>query len=70
MIINGFRVTGKWTIECPNCGGNTTLKYARAHDNQCKQCAEPALRKPNARASRETQRARYIDCGPLNWDDR
>lgn len=25
---------------------------------------------PGMPASRETQRGRYIDCGPQNWDDR
>jgi hypothetical protein len=37
----------------------------------------PSFRKPikvrkvkEKRASREDQHARYIDCGPQNWDDR
>lgn len=37
--ILGYRITGKFTVACPSCGGNTTLKYARTHDGLCKACA-------------------------------
>ena len=50
------RITGRFTVACPSCGGNTTLKYARAHAGQCKRCAEPAPQ----HATRDEQHARYI----------
>ena len=68
MHIQGYRITGRFTIACGTCGGNTTLKYARKHDGQCKRCAEPT--DTIKTASREEQHARYIDCGPNTWDDK
>jgi hypothetical protein len=64
--IQGYRVIGRFTIQGA-CGHATTLKYARAHNGQCKMCAEPREEKV---ASREVQHARYLDCGPQAWDDR
>lgn len=66
--IQGYRITGKFTVACKTCGGNTTTKYAREHGGQCKSCVDPSS--VSRHASREEQHARYIDCGPLNWDDR
>ena len=58
----------KFTCACKQCNGRTSIKYARAHNGQCKACSEPEAR---ARvASQEEQRARYLDCGPQAWDDR
>lgn len=64
--LQGYRITGRFTVACLLCAGNTTLKYARTHNGQCKHCSEPT----ESRASREEQQARYIDCGPAAWDDR
>ena len=67
--IRGYRMTGRFTVACVACGGNTTRKYGREHGGSCKFCVEG---KPNPvqTASREEQNARYIDCGPQAWDDR
>lgn len=64
--IQGYRITGRFTVEA-NCGHLSTLKFVRTHDGLCKACSEPSH---NQHASREEQHARYIDCGPLAWDDR
>jgi hypothetical protein len=54
--------------------------HGRKDPLQCFQCKGAAnahpkpVRKPRKfrekHASREEQYARYIDCGPQNWDDR
>lgn len=59
-----------YLTSCTSCSGTTTKQYARKHDGQCKGCAEPVSRSGERYASREEQHARYIDCGPANWDDR
>ena len=66
MRVQGYRITGKFTVACKTCGGNTTLKFARAHSGSCKRCTEPE----HNMATREEQHARYIDCGPQAWDDK
>lgn len=33
----------RFCVSCSNCGGLTSKKYARAHNGQCKNCAEPKL---------------------------
>jgi|HubBroStandDraft_2_1064218.scaffolds.fasta_scaffold02174_5 hypothetical protein len=82
--IQGYKIVGRFTVE-GTCGHVTTLKYAKAHDGLCKQCAEgcdgcdqleqdhdanSAHGSPYRHASRAEQHARYIDCGPAAWDDR
>ena len=54
MKVQGYRITGKFTIACKTCGGNTTLKFARAHSGSCKRCTEPE----HNMATREEQHAR------------
>lgn len=73
--VQGYKITGRFTVACPSCGGNTTLKYARVHGGRCKPCVTSehiAKLKSDCGlpASREEQNARYIDCGPAAWDDR
>lgn len=75
--VQGYRITGRFTVACKNveaCGNDTTQKYARAHQGLCKMCYEGYEGGTEVRtgrvASREEQRARYIDCGPQAWDDR
>jgi hypothetical protein len=53
---------------CETCGGPLVplgtlgnLMWFR-----CRDCGQEL----SANASREEQHARYIDCGPLAWDDR
>jgi hypothetical protein len=65
--VQGYRITGRFTVGCQYCNGSTTLKYARSHGGQCKRCAEP---QQSLVASHEEQNARYIDCGPAAWDDK
>ena len=60
--ILGFRVTGRFTVACPQCGGNTTMKYARAHGNKCKACTAPQA---VTRTSAASDLGRY-DVGSMN----
>jgi hypothetical protein len=63
-----------YLTRCIDCGNSTSKQYARAHGGQCKRCAQPDAVARDSRgeriASAEEQHARYIDCGPANWDDR
>ena len=36
----------QYLIACAVCGGTTSKKYSRAHDGQCKRCAEPTANVP------------------------
>jgi hypothetical protein len=67
--IQGYRITGRFTVACVVCGLNTTTRYARNHHGRCKACTE-GTQTYEAIASKEEQNARYIDCGPQAWDDR
>jgi hypothetical protein len=60
----------QFTTACRTCHGLTSKAYARAHDGQCKSCAEPTDSQGQKIASANEQHARYIDCGPAAWDDR
>lgn len=60
--IQGFTITGRFTVACPQCGGNTTVKYARTHGDRCKACAEP---QSTVRVSRASDLSRY-DVGSMN----
>ena len=81
MIHGPYRMTGRYTVACVECGRNTTTKHARGHEGLCKACVTGYIEelagpktdytKNGERiASREVQYARYLDCGPAAWDDR
>ena len=60
-------------IKCQQCNQATSKAYAYKHEGLCKACTTPNTphsRKASRIASREVQHARYLDCGPSNWDDR
>lgn len=67
--MQGYRITGRFNVACPSCGRNTSRAYAREH-GRCKSCVTGIERKHTPVASRDEQKARYIDCGPAAWDDR
>jgi len=54
---NGIPLTGELALHGRNERGPIAPKPARR-------------RKRNEYASRDEQYARYLDCGPQNWDDR
>jgi len=71
MIHGPYRMTGRYTVACVECGRNTTTKHARGHEGLCKACVTGYIEElAGPSASREEQHARYIDCGPAAWDDR
>jgi hypothetical protein len=67
MRLNGYKVGKSFFTVTAQCGHQSTPKYVRAHNGLCRACAT-SVDKPK-RASKKEQDARYIDCGPANWDD-
>jgi hypothetical protein len=69
-LCNGFRIPRRWRF-CNSCDRARKAAKAAAKKAAASAAATPApdVNKPAARnASREEQHARYIDCGPANWD--
>jgi hypothetical protein len=61
-------ITAKYNSLCPECGGiierGESVEWIKGRKALHIECAI------SGGSEREEQHARYIDCGPLAWDDR
>ncbi len=52
-------MNNQYLIRCNKCGSNTSRAYARKHQGQCKQCADPGAVVRHS----PTRNERIIDSG-------
>lgn len=56
----------KFTCKCNQCGGTTSIKYARANGGKCKPCVTGVARKePTSRGP--TRNERMLESGYQNY---